>query len=387
MVQATMEQNRELLLNMGPQHPSTHGVLRVLMRLDGENITGAEADIGYLHRCFEKLSEAKTYPQVIPFTDRTDYLSAITNEHCFCLAVEKLMGLEVPERAEYIRILISELQRICSHLLAMGAMAMDLGATTAFLYAWRDREKMYTLFERITGGRMLYNYLRIGGVRNDLPSGILGDPSDGRDKADKTIWGFINYFDSYVWPEWDVLVTKNRIFEWRTQNVGVLSARDAIAYGASGAVLRGSGVNWDLRKNQPYSIYDRFEFDIPVGKDPGDCYDRWQVRMEEMRQSSRIVKQCLQWFAENSSGAIMPAKMPRVIKPPKGEIYQRIEGSRGEVACHVVSDGSPNPYKVRWRSPCFVHLQLLPLIAPGYKLADMIAIIGSFDVVMGEVDR
>lgn len=381
-----MEQTKELLLNMGPQHPSTHGVLRLLVKLDGETMTWAEADVGYLHRCFEKLSEAKTYPQVIPFTDRTDYLSAITNEHCFVLAVEKMLGLQVPERAEYIRVLMSELQRICSHLLGLGAMAMDLGATTAFLYAWRDREKIYSLFERITGGRMLYNYLRIGGLRNDLPEGIIGTPKDGKELADKTIWGFINYFDSYVVPEWETLVTGNRIFQWRTQGVAPLSSKDAIAYGASGPVLRGSGVKWDLRKNQPYSIYDRFEFDIPVGKENGDCFDRWIVRAEEMKQSSRIVKQALQWIQENP-GEVMAPKVPRIIKPPKGEIYQRIEGSRGEVACHVISDGGPNPYKVKWRSPCFTHLQLVPLLAPGFKIADMIAIIGSIDIVLGEVDR
>lgn len=381
-----MEQTKELLLNMGPQHPSTHGVLRVLLKLDGETITWAEADIGYLHRCFEKLSEAKTYPQVIPFTDRTDYLSAITNEHCYVMAVEKLMGIQVPERAEYIRVMMSELQRICSHLLGLGAMAMDLGATTAFLYAWRDREKMYSLFERITGGRMLYNYLRIGGVRNDLPEGIIGTPKDGKELADKTIWGFINYFENYVVPEWEVLVTGNRIFQWRTKGVAPLSAKDAIAFGCSGPVLRGSGVRWDLRKNQPYSIYDRFDFDIPVGKDPGDCFDRWWVRAEEMKQSARIVKQCLQWLAENP-GEVMAPKLPRVIKPPKGEVYVRVEGSRGEVACHLISDGGPNPYKVKWRSPCFTHLQLIPHIAPGFKVADMIAIIGSIDIVLGEVDR
>lgn len=381
----TMEQTRELLMNMGPQHPSTHGVLRVLIKLDGETVTWAEPDVGYLHRCFEKLSEAKTYPMVIPFTDRTDYLSAMTNEHCFCLAVEKLLGISVPERAEYVRVLVSEVQRICSHLLALGAMALDLGAVTPFLYAWRDREKIYSLFERISGGRMLYNYMRFGGLRNDLPDGILGTPADGREKSDQTFWGFIKYFDSYVWPEWDVLLTGNRIFQWRTQKVARLTAADAIAFGASGAVLRASGINWDLRKNQPYSIYDRFEFDIPVGRNPGDCFDRWVVRMEEMRQSSRIVRQCLAWLAEHPEGETL-GKVPRVIKP-KGEIYQRIEGSRGEVACHVVADGTANPFKVKWRSPCFTHLQLVPHLAPGHKLADLIAIIGSIDIVLGEVDR
>jgi NADH-quinone oxidoreductase subunit D len=382
-----VEQTKELLVNMGPQHPSTHGVLRLMVKLDGETVTWCEPDIGYLHRCFEKLSEAKTYPMVIPFTDRTDYLSAITNELCFVEATEKLFGeqIVVPERAEYIRVLLSEFQRICSHLLAMGAMAMDIGAVTPFLYAWRDREKMYTLFERITGGRMLYNYLRIGGVRNDLPEGIMGTPNDGEEYADKTIWGFINYFDSYVWPQWDALVTGNRIFQWRTQNVGCLKAADAIAFSASGAVLRGSGVNWDLRKNLPFSIYDRFEFDVPIGKENGDCFDRWIVRMEEMRQSSRICKQAMEWLAENPGQTM--GKVPRVLKPPKGEIYHRIEGSRGEVACYVVSDGTANPYKVKWRSPCFVHLQLMPHLLPGQKIADVIAILGSIDIVLGEVDR
>jgi NADH-quinone oxidoreductase subunit D len=382
-----VEQTKELLVNMGPQHPSTHGVLRLMVKLDGETVTWCEPDIGYLHRCFEKLSEAKTYPMVIPFTDRTDYLSAITNELCFVEATEKLFGeqIVVPERAQYIRVLLSEFQRICSHLLAMGAMAMDIGAVTPFLYAWRDREKMYTLFERITGGRMLYNYLRIGGLRNDLPEGIMGKPNDGEEQADKTIWGFINYFDSYVWPQWDALVTRNRIYEWRTLNVGCLKAADAIAFGASGAVLRGSGVNWDLRKNLPFSIYDRFEFDVPVGKENGDCLDRWIVRMEEMRQSSRICKQAMAWLAENPGQTM--GKVPRVLKPPKGEIYHRIEGSRGEVACYIVSDGTANPYKVKWRSPCFVHLQLMPHLLPGSKIADVIAVLGSIDIVLGEVDR
>lgn len=383
-----MEQAKELLINMGPQHPSTHGVLRLMAKLDGETVTWMEPDVGYLHRCFEKLSEMKTYAQVIPFTDRTDYLSAMTNEHCFVEAVEKLFGeqIVVPERAQYIRVLMMELQRICSHLIGMGTGAMDLGAVTPFLYCWRDREKMYSLFERITGGRMLYNYWRLGGVRNDLPVGIIGTPKDGEELADKTIWGFINYFDSYVWPQWDALVTENRIFQWRMINVGKLSSQDAIAYGASGAVLRGSGVNFDLRKNLPYSIYERFEFDVPVGKENGDCFDRWIVRMAEMKQSSRIVKQCLEWLAENATGEFV-GKTPRVIKPPQGEIYHRIEGARGEVACYIISDGTAKPYKVKWRSPCFTHLQLMPLIAPGYKIADTIAILGSLDIVLGEVDR
>lgn len=382
-----MEQTKELLVNMGPQHPSTHGVLRLMVKLDGETVTWCEPDVGYLHRCFEKLTESKTYPQVIPYTDRTDYLGAILNEMAYVQAVESLFSdaVVVPERAQYIRVLMAELQRIMSHLLALGSMAMDIGAVTPFLYCWRDREKMYTLFERITGTRQLYNYLRIGGVRNDLPPGIIGDPSDGEDKADQTIWGFINYLENYVYPQWVNLVTNNRIFQWRTEGVGKLSAADAVTYGASGAVLRGSGVKWDLRKNLPYSIYDRFEFDVPVGKENGDCFDRWWVRQEEMIQSSRIVKQALQWLAENPGETL--GKVPRVMKPPKGEAFSRIEGARGEVACYVISDGGTNPYKVKWRSPCFVHLQLMPLLTVGHKIADVVAILGSIDIVLGEVDR
>lgn len=383
--QLDMAQSKELLVNMGPQHPSTHGVLRLMVKLDGERVTWCEPDIGYLHRCFEKLSEAKTYPMVIPFTDRTDYLAAITNELCLVMAVEKMIGIKVPERAEYIRVMMSELQRIMSHFLALGAMAMDLGAVSPFLYAWRDREFMYTLFERITGGRLLYNYLRYGGVRNDLPEGVIGTPTDGPDKKEKTIWGFINYLDSYVMPEWDQLVTKNRIFTWRTQNVGKLSAKDAINYGATGPVLRGSGVKWDLRKDAPYSIYDRFDFDIPVGKENGDVFDRWYVRQREIGESSKIVKQTLAWLTEN--GGETMGKVPRIIKPPPGEHYQRLEGPRGEVACWIISDGTANPYRVKWRSPCFVHLELMPLLIPGHLIADAVAILGSIDIVLGEVDR
>jgi len=372
---------------MGPQHPSTHGVLRLMVKLDGETVTWCEPDVGYLHRCFEKLCESKTYPMVIPFTDRTDYISAMINEQCYVEAVEKLFqgAITVPERAQYIRVLMAEVNRIASHFLALGSNAMDLGAVTPFLYCWRDREKVYSIFERITGGRLLYNYLRIGGVRNDLPEGILGTPEDGEEKADKTFWGFINYLDNYVIPQWDGLVTGNRIFQWRTMNVGCLSAADAIAYSTSGPVLRGSGVKWDLRKNLPYSIYDRFEFDIPVGKENGDCFDRWLVRVEEMRQSSRIVKQAMKWLAETPGETL--GKVPRILKPPKGEVYHRIESPRGEIACYVASDGSPNPYKVKWRSPCFTHLQLMPKVGPGHKIADIVAILGSIDIVLGEVDR
>jgi NADH-quinone oxidoreductase subunit D len=358
-----------------------------MVKLDGETVTWCEPDVGYLHRCFEKLSEFKTYPQVIPFTDRTDYAAAMINELCFVEATEKLFGeaIAVPERAQYIRVLTCEIQRIASHLLSLGSMAMDIGAVTPFVYAWRDREKIYSLLERISGGRMLYNYFRIGGVRNDLPANIIGTPEDGEDKSDKTFYGFLNYFDSYVFPQWEALVTGNRIFQWRTMGVGPLLSQDAIAYGASGPVLRGSGVKWDLRKNLPNAVYDKLEFDIPTGKENGDCFDRWLVRQEEMRQSSRIARQCLAWLAENP-GEVM-GKVPRILKPPKGEVYHRIEGARGEVSAYVISDGSPNPYKVKWRSPCFTNLQLMPKLCPGHKIADVVAILGSIDIVLGEVDR
>ncbi len=359
----------ELFVNMGPQHPSTHGVLRVLARLDGERIVDAQADIGYLHRCFEKIAEKRTVQQVIPYTDRTDYLAAITDELCFVMAVEQLLQVEIPPRAQYIRFIMAELQRIASHLLWFGAFALDLGATTPFLYAWRERERLLDIFERVTGARMLYNYLRVGGVRNDLYDGF-----------EQAVERFLKDLDARL-AQYHELVTGNRIFEARTKGVGVLSAEDAIAYAASGPVLRASGVKYDVRKADPYLLYDKYDFEVPIGTN-GDVYDRYIVRMKEIEESKKLV---LAGLADLPPGEIM-GDVPRRIKL-EGDSYARIEAPRGEVACYLVGDGSDQPYRLKWRSPCFVHLQLLGLLSKGSMIADLVANIGSLDIVMGEVDR
>ena len=369
----TLEQEQEITVNMGPQHPSTHGVLRCIIKMNGETVTSVQPDIGYLHRCFEKLSESKTYPMIVPFTDRTDYVASITNEWPYVMAVEKLMGIQVPERAEYIRVIAGELQRICSHILgAYGVGGLDMGATTPFLYCFRERETMYDLFEELTGARLLYNYFRIGGVSKDIPDGFI-----------PKVIQFLDFLEHQALPEYHTLLTGNRIFQVRQKGIGPLSSKDAIAYGATGPVLRGSGVKWDLRKDDPYSIYDRFEFEVPVGKENGDCFDRYLVRMKQIEESAKIVRQAIKQLPE---GEIM-AKVPKMIKPPAGEIYTRIEAPRGEVGCYLIADGGASPYRLKWRSPCFVHLQLLPIIAPGFKLADLVAMIASIDIILGEVDR
>lgn len=362
-------QTEELFVNMGPQHPSTHGVLRVLARLDGETIVDAKADIGYLHRCFEKIAEKRPVPQVIPYTDRTDYLAAITDELCFVMAVEQLLEVEIPQRAQYIRFIMSELQRIASHLIWFGAFALDLGATTAFLYAWRERERLLDVFERVTGARMLYNYLRVGGVRNDLYDGF-----------EHTVERYLKDLDGRL-TQYHDLVTGNRIFEARTKGVGVLSAEDAIAYAASGPVLRASGVKYDVRKADPYLLYDKYDFDVPIGQN-GDVYDRYIVRLKEMEESKKLVLAAL---ADLPPGEIL-GSVPRRIKL-EGDSYARVESPRGEVSCYLVGDGSDQPYRLKWRSPCFVHLQLLGPLSNGSMIADLVANIGSLDIVMGEVDR
>ncbi|HEY8448969.1 MAG TPA: NADH-quinone oxidoreductase subunit D, partial [Bacillota bacterium] len=311
-------EQRRMLINFGPQHPSTHGVLRVLLTVEGETIVDAQPDIGYLHRNWEKIVEGWTYPMVIPFSDRNDYLAAICNEQAVTGAIEKLLEIEVPERAQYLRVLVFELQRLASHLIWMGAFGLDMGATTPFLYAWRDRERIYSLFEEITGARMLYNYLRIGGLRNDVPDSWLRKLSD-----------FLDEFEKNSYPEyWDLLID-NEIFIRRTRGVGVITPEQAIAYGASGPVLRGSGIRWDLRRNDPFLPYDKFEFDIPVGE-RGDAYDRAIVRMREMVQSIRIMRQVL---AQLPDGPVM-AKIPRVIRPPKGHVFNRVESPRGEIGVY-----------------------------------------------------
>mgnify|MGYP000513051449 CR=1 FL=1 len=361
---------RELIVNMGPQHPSTHGVLRVILELEGETVVNATPVLGYLHRCFEKICESWTYVQIVPFCDRNDYVAAMLDEHAMCLAIERLMDLEVPERAEYIRVIVTELNRIASHLLWLGTFGLDLGAVTPFLYAFRDRELIIDLFQRLTGARLFYSYLRIGGVRNDLPDGFLKELED-----------FLDYLDR-VMGEYDALLTNNPIFVARTRGVGVLRPEDALRSSASGPFLRASGVRWDLRKNRPYSIYNRFDFEVPVGTS-GDCYDRYLVRLGEIRQSSRIIYQALRDIPDGP----VRADVPKVIKPPEGRGYSRIESPRGELGVYLVSDGSATPYRVYWRAPSFYNLQLLPAISRGYRMADMTAIIGSIDIVLGEIDR
>lgn len=370
-VGATPElRSEDLFINMGPQHPSTHGVLRVLATFDGEVVKSAKADVGYLHRCFEKIAEKRQLFQVVPYTDRTDYLSAITNELCFVMAVEKLLDVEIPMRAQYIRFIMAELQRIASHLLFFGTFALDLGAVTVFLYAWRERERLLDIFESVTGARMLYNYLRIGGVRNDVFDGF-----------EKVVEGFLDDLEKRL-REYHNILTGNRIFETRTKGVGVVSAEDAIRYGASGPVLRASGVKYDVRKAEPYLLYDRYEFDVPV-RTEGDCYSRYIVRMEEIEESIKLVRQAL---ADMPVGGKIIGDVPRRIKL-EGDTYARVDSPRGEVACYLVGDGSDQAYRLKWRSPCFVHLQLLELMAKGRLVADLVASIGSLDIVMGEVDR
>jgi len=360
----------EVVINMGPQHPSTHGVLRILLKLDGETVTDCEVVVGYLHRGVEKLCENKTYSQNIVYTDRLDYVASMTNNLAYVGAVEKLMGVDVPDRAQYIRIICSELQRIASHLLWLGTHAMDIGALTVFLYCFREREDILDIFEMLSGARLTYNYMRIGGVAQDIPDGF-------KERTRRFLDSFPGHIDEY-----ETLLTKNRIWLDRTVNVGTISAKDAIDLGLSGPSLRGSGVRWDIRKAEPYCIYDRFDFQVPIGT-KGDTYDRYLVRMEELRQCVKIVKQALDQLPD---GEIM-AKVPRVIKPPAGEVYHSIEAPKGELGFYIVSDGGEKPYRVKIRPPSFVNLESFKKMIMGHLVADVIAVIGTLDVVLGEVDR
>lgn len=362
-------QTQTYFLNLGPQHPSTHGVFRVILELDGEVVVRAIPVPGYLHRGVEKLAEARTYTQVIPYTDRMDYLANMLMNWGYVEAVEKLMGIEVPERAQYIRVIVGELSRIASHLMAIGSYAGDIGGLTGFLYTFRDRERILDLFEMLTGSRMTVSYFRIGGVADDLPEGFI-----------PLLQKFLADFPALC-DEYDGLITGNEIFQARTKFVGVIPPEKAINYSLSGPNLRGSGVNFDLRKNRPYGIYDRFDFEVPLGKN-GDCFDRFVCRMKEMRQSARIIQQALDGLPE---GPIL-AKVPKVIKPPVGEAYTEIESSKGIFGCYVVSDGSNKPYRVHFRRPSFINLGYLAELCVGWKIADVIAILGSLDIVLGEVD-
>ncbi len=366
----------EMIINMGPQHPSTHGVLRLEIVVDGEIIVDAIPHIGYLHRCFEKHAEHMTnYQQVIPYADRLDYVASMNNDLAYALAVERLLKIEVPERVEYIRVIMAELQRIASHLVAVGTYGIDSGAFTPFLYCFRDRELILDLFEMTCGARLLYNYIWVGGLSHDLPPGFV-------EKAKE----FCTYFKPRI-KQFNDLLTFNEIFVRRNAHVGVLPADVAINYACSGPMLRGSGVNWDLRRDDPYSVYDRFEWEVQVGKGEvgtvGDCWDRHIVRMREMEQSVRIIEQALERLPEGN----VQAAIPKRIRPEAGEIYVRTETPRGELGFYIISDGTTSPFRVKARSPAFVNLSVLPEIVRGAMIADLVLIVGSVDIVLGEVDR
>jgi NADH-quinone oxidoreductase subunit D len=384
-----------MVLNLGPQHPATHGVLRLVIELDGEIVVRLYPEIGYLHTGIEKTCEAKFYQQVVPLTDRVDYLSPMANNLCYCLAVEKLLGLEIPARAQWMRVLLSELTRLCSHLVWLGTHSMDVGALTVFLYTFREREEILRIFEGLSGQRMMTSYIRIGGL-------ALEPPLDFFDR----VQGFIRSFPAKI-DEYSNLLTGNPIFRNRLKNVGYLSAKDAVALGVTGPPLRASGVDFDLRRDMPYSSYEKFRFNVPVSTE-GDCWARYEVRLVEMRESVKIIQQALDGMPE---GAIK-ADAPKIVLPdrekmktqmealihhfkivtegftvPAGEVYQAIESPRGQMGYYVVSDGTAKPYRVHMRTPTFATLQALETMCQGRLLADVVAVIGSIDIVLGEIDR
>jgi NADH-quinone oxidoreductase subunit D len=360
----------EIILNMGPQHPSTHGVLRVKLKLDGERVAASECIIGYLHRGVEKIAEHRSYQQFAPYVDRMDYVAAVSNGLGYCEAVEKLLGAEAPPRARVVRTILTELQRIASHLVWLGTHALDIGALTPLFYCFREREEILKIFEKYCGARLTTHAFRIGGLQYETYDGF-----------EEEVKRFCDDFAHRI-DEYETLLTENRIWLGRTKGVGILSAEDAIALAVSGPVLRASGVKWDIRKAAPYAAYDQYKFEIPVGK-TGDTYDRYIVRMEEMRQSRLI---CLQAIENIPTGAIM-ARIGKVLKPPPGEVYHAIEAPKGELGYYIVSDGTTQPYRVRVRPPSFINLQAFDKMARGSLVADVVAIIGTIDIVLGEVDR
>ncbi|MEE8148125.1 MAG: NADH-quinone oxidoreductase subunit D [Longimicrobiales bacterium] len=369
----------EMILQMGPQHPATHGVLRVELRTDGEVVRAARPHIGYLHRCFEKHAENVDYPGVMPYADRMDYVASMGNTLGFALAVEKLAGIEVSPYVGTIRVIIAELQRIASHCVAIGTYAMDIGAFTPFLHLLRDREKILDLFEWTCGARLLYNYNWVGGVSHDLPDGFTRATRD-----------LLREFDSVTHPELVDLIITNKIFIKRLADVGVCSTELAISYDLTGPNLRGSGLARDLRKDAPYCGYENYDFEIPVGEGRfgplGSCYDRNWVRVVEMRESSRILHQALDRLDKMEKTDVRET-VPRRVKPPKGEVYFRSEAPRGQLGYYVVSDGGVNPYRVKVKSPCFTAMSVFHHVAKGMMIADIVALIGSFDIVLGEIDR
>ena len=384
-----------MTINMGPQHPATHGVLRIVLELDGEGIVKATPHIGHLHRGIEKLAESKTYHQSIPFTDRLDYTNAMGNNLAYVLAVEKLLGIEVPKRAQYLRVMMAELQRIAAHLIWLGTHVLDMGATTPIFYTFREREDILRIFEEVAGGRLTPTYLRIGGVSKDLPEGI-----------EENVKSFVQTFPGHM-KEYETLLTKNVIWVKRTKGVGIISKEDAISWGVTGPTLRGSGVKYDVRKAFPYSSYEEFDFEIPIGS-VGDVYDRYIVRLREMEWSNAIVEQAMERLPK---GPIL-ANDPRITLPPKddvtrdiaslirqfkivsegfqppvGETYASVEASKGELGFYIVSDGSNHPFRFRIRTPSFANLSALPKMIEGSLIADVISAIGSIDIVLGEIDR
>ena len=367
---ATGIRTEEMLLNVGPQHPSTHGVFRLVVKIDGETIKEATPVMGYLHRGTEKLAENLTYTQIIPYTDRMDYVSAMTNNYVLCHAVETMMGLEIPERAQYLRLIAMELNRVASHLVWWGTYLLDLGAMSPFLYAFRDREKILDLFNELCGARMTFNYMRIGGVKWDAPPGWIEKVKD-----------FVAYMKK-EFQNYHRLVTGNEIFLKRIEGIGKFDAATALDYSLSGVMLRSTGIKWDLRKDEPYCIYDRFDFEVPTATG-GDCITRYHLRMAEIEQSLYILEQALEQFP--SEGEVM-GKVPRVIRPPAGETFVRIEAPRGEIGCYIASQGKDKPWRLKFRRPSFTNLQILPKLLQGENIANMIAILGSIDIVLGEVD-
>jgi NADH-quinone oxidoreductase subunit D len=394
---AAEPENRRFTINFGPQHPAAHGVLRLVLELDGEVVERVDPHIGLLHRGTEKLMEARTYLQNIPYFDRLDYVAPMNQEHAFCLAIERLLGIDVPRRAQIIRVLYMEIGRILNHLLNVTTQAMDVGALTPPLWGFEEREKLMVFYERASGSRLHANYIRPGGVHQDLPPDLIDD-----------IDGWAAAFPR-VLQDIDGLITPNRIFKQRNVDIGVVSKEDAFAWGFSGVMLRGSGIAWDLRRNQPYEIYDELEFDIPLGKN-GDCYDRYLCRMEEMRQSIRIMKQCIELLrktpgpVQTEDGKVAPPRrgeMKRSMEAlihhfklytegfhvPAGEVYAFVEAPKGEFGVYLVADGTNKPYRCKIRAPGFPHLQAMDWMNRGHMLADVSAILGSLDIVFGEIDR
>ena len=361
----------EMLLNMGPQHPSTHGVFRMVLWVDGEKIVDVVPHIGYLHRGSEKLCEGEQFNQVITLFDRMDYIANFNNEHIYCRAVEKLMGLEVSERSEYIRVILCELNRIASHMLFIATMGLDAGAMTPSMFCFRGRERIQGLFESVSGARMMHNYFRIGGLKEDVPDDFVKQVKEVLDLVKQDT------------EESDKLLSFNEIFLARLKNIAVMSAEDAVDYGLTGPCLRASGVDYDVRKASPYSVYDRFDFDVPVGL-AGDCWDRYYLRVQEVYQSVRIIEQALQQLPE---GDVSSSLGRRLLRPPAGEVYLRAENPRGELGVYLVSDGTDRPYRVKVRPPSFCNLSALKHMLKDAWIADSVVILGALDIVLGEVDR